>query len=169
MAKTRQQKAQILEELNQDLAKQKSVVLVDIQKLKFKDLSTLRKKLKGMGGNIKSVKKTLVNIGLKKSGFNPNKNFEGEVALVTAFEEPIKPIRSVYEMALKNDNLKILGGIFENKFIEKEEVIALAQLPTRKELLLKLVGSIASPISGFVNVLQGNIKGLVYILATIKK
>ncbi|MDP1538797.1 MAG: 50S ribosomal protein L10, partial [bacterium] len=75
---------------------------------------------------------------------------------------------TVYQFGLANEKLKILGGFLEGKFKEAEEIIALAQLPTKEGLLAKLVGSIASPISGLINVLQGNIKGLITVLAKAK-
>ena len=68
----------------------------------------------------------------------------------------------------KNENLKILGGFLENEFRSREEVVVLAKIPSKQELLAKVIGSIKAPISGFANVLQGNIKGLVYLLSNIK-
>ena len=57
----------------------------------------------------------------------------------------------------------------ESKFIEAVSVLNLAKLPSRQELLAKAVGSIAAPLSGMVNVLQGNLRGLVQVLSQIKK
>ena len=62
-----------------------------------------------------------------------------------------------------------MAGYFDKKFREKEEMITLAQLPTKNELLANLIGNLSAPISNFVNVLEGNIKGLVYLLSLIKK
>jgi len=69
---------------------------------------------------------------------------------------------------LADPNLKILGGFLENKFVEAEKIIELAKLPTREELLARLVGSISAPISNFINVLEANIKGLIYVLTKAK-
>ncbi len=65
--------------------------------------------------------------------------------------------------------MKILGGFLEGKFKEAQEFVDLAQLPSREELLAKLVGSISAPISNLVYSLQYNLKGLIYILTLIKK
>ena len=73
-----------------------------------------------------------------------------------------------YNFSLKNENLKILGGFLENQLRNMEEIIILAKIPSKQELLAKFIGSIKAPMSGFVNVLQGNIKGLVYVLSQIK-
>jgi len=65
--------------------------------------------------------------------------------------------------------VSFLGGILEGKFLSKEEVLALAKLPSKQELYAKVVGSLNAPISGFVNVLAGNIRGLVNVLKAIEE
>lgn len=182
MALTKQQKQKIVEDLTQDFTHQKSMAFVDFQGLKVKDMADLRKRIKEVGGKLLVAKKTLIKIALEKAGFKPEKELEGEtrqnfdvqnlsgqVGLVFAFEDPFSPLKAAYQFSQGNENLKILAGIFEGKFIGKDEVIALAQLPSREELLARLVGSISSPISGFVNVLQGNLRNLVFVLSAIKK
>jgi len=97
-----------------------------------------------------------------------SREFEGQLGLVLGFEDEVSAAKLSHQFAKKNANLKILGGFFENEMIGLEKVTALAQIPSREELLAKFVGSISSPISGFANVLQGNIKGLIYALNAIK-
>ena len=169
MSKTRNQKQKIVEELTGDLSKAKSVVFVDYKGLKVKDAQDLRRKIKKVEGKLKAIKKTLIGLAFKKGGLGIEENLAGQVALVFGFGDAIKPIKEVYEFSKKNENLKILSGIFEGKFIGEEEMSALAQLPTKEELLARLVRGIASPMSGLVNVLQGNLRGLVLVLSNIKK
>ena len=167
---TRIQKQKIIEDLKEKIAKQKVMVFVDFTGLKVKDLSNLRKKLKRVGDEIKIAKKTLLGIALKNAGIKiETKKLKGEIALIFGYKDEISPAKIVYQFSQERPNLKILGGIIENKFTEAEQVITLAQLPTKEELLAKLVSSISAPISNFVNVLQGNIKGLIYALSAIKK
>ena len=78
----------------------------------------------------------------------------GQLALVFGIEDEIAPARIANQFAKTQENLKILGGIFENRFIEREKVLALANLPSRNELLGRLVGSIYSPVTSFVRVLD---------------
>ena len=169
MALTKAQKKKILDELKEKIAKQTVMIFVDFTGLKVKDLSSLRKKLKSVGNEIKVAKKTLMGIAFKKAKLEIEpKKMSGEVALVFSYKDQISPAKMVYQFSQENPNLKILGGFFENKFREAEEIIALAKLPSREELLAKLVGSISSPISNFVNVLQANIKGLLQVLTQVK-
>lgn len=170
MALNKTQKQKILDDLRDKVAKQKAIVLVGITGLKVKDISQLRKKLKAMEGNIKVFKKTLAEIVFKENKMEfDKKGYKEEIALVFGFKDEISPVKTVYQFSRGNDKLKILGGFLENKFKAKEEMIILAQLPAREELLAELVGSLNASISGLVNVLKGNIKGLTYILSSIKK
>lgn len=173
MPKTKEQKTKVIQELNESLTKAKSIVFVDIQGLKVKEIVSLRKKAKEAMGNLKVAKKTLINLALKgKKEITDKidiKAMSGEIAVLFGFEDPIKPLKSFYDFSRNNDNLKFVSGIIENSLLSKEEIVAMAQLPSKQELLARLLRGLNSPVSGFVNVLQGNIKGLVYILSSIKK
>jgi large subunit ribosomal protein L10 len=107
---------------------------------------------------MKIGKKTLMRIAFGQLGFSFWKQIKkvavGQLALILGAEDEIAPARLSNEFAKKNENFKILGGIFENKFIDRERVLALAAIPPRNELLAKLVGSISSPIASFVRVLN---------------
>ena len=169
MPLTREQKQKILEELKEKIEKQKTIIFVDFTGLKVKDFSSLRKKLKANDNELKVAKKTLMDILFKKVKLEVEaKKLPGEIALVFGYKDIISPAKIVWQSSQENPNLKILGGFLENKFFEAERIIELAQLPTREELLAKLIGSIKAPISNFVYVLEANIKGLIYILKQIK-
>lgn len=170
MAISREKKKKIIENLKEKIAKQKAMIFVDFTGLKMKDIFNLRKKLKTVDAQLKVAKKTLTQLALKESKLKIDiKELKGEIALVFGFKDEISPAKIVWQFAELNPNLKILGGLIENKFFETEKIIEIAKLPTREELLVKLVGSISAPISNFVNVLQGNIKGLICVLSSIKK
>jgi large subunit ribosomal protein L10 len=169
MALTKTQKEKIVEELTEDLKQQKSLVFVSVSGLKVKELSALRRKIKEVGGKLKVAKKTLIKLTFEKVKLKTPEDLIGEVALVFGFENEFLPIKRIFEFSKEKENLKILSGIFEGKIINKDEVVAIAELPGREGLLSMLVGSLSAPISNFVNVLQGNIKGLLYALSAIKK
>ena len=170
MPQTKTQKQKILEDLRDKIARQKAIILVGITGLKVKDISELRKRIKKIDGNLKVVKKTLANLVFKEKKIDFGKEkFKTELALIFGFKDEILPAKIAYQFALTNEKLKILGGFLENKFKEADYIITLAQLPTKEELLARLVRSIQSPISNFVYALNYNIKGLVYLLSAIKK
>lgn len=169
MPLTKEQKKQIIEDLKEKIDKQKSMVFVAIANLKAKDLIDLRNRLKEKDCLLVVIKKTLLKIASQDKNLPVNtKELEGEVALIFGFEDEMSAAKISNQFASENENLGILGGIFENEFIDKEKVIVLAEIPSREELLARLVGSIKAPLSNFANILQGNIKGLIYVLTNIK-
>jgi len=170
MPKTKQQKKVIVESLGENIKKAKAVVFANFQGLTVAKSEDLRKKCRKEGVNVMVAKKTLLrkiceNLGLVD--INP-KTFEGGVATFTSEGDEVAPAKVVATFAKDNDKVVIYGGILENKFIASDYVKNLASLPSKQELLGKLVGSINSPVSGLVNVLAGNLRSLVSVLNNIK-
>jgi len=158
MALTKEQKTKQIDSIKEKLSNQKSIVFVDFNKVPSKEMFSLRKTLKENGCNLKIAKKTLVRVAFGQSNISYwNKiksSIPGQLALVFGVEDEIAPARIANQFAKTQENLKILGGIFENRFIEREKVLVLANLPSRNELLGRLVGSIYSPVTSFVRVLD---------------
>ena len=170
MAKTKEQKKEMIENLREKIARQKTMVFLGFEGLKIKDLSDLRNKLKSAGSQLVVVKKTLMNSVFKEKKIKVDfGKAGGQLALVFGFQDELAPSKITYQFSQANQNIKILGGFFEGKLRDAEEIIDLAQIPSKEELLVKLVSSLSAPISNLVNVLEANIKGLVYALSAIKK
>jgi len=158
MALNKEQKTKQINAVKEKILNQKSVVFVDFNKVPSKDMFSLRKTLKEAGCSLKIAKKTLIRIAFGQSNisfWNKIKpSVPGQLALVFGIDDEIAPARISNKFAKDHETFKILGGIFENRFIEKEKVLFLASIPSRDELLSKLVGSIASSMTGFVRVLD---------------
>lgn len=158
MALIKEKKQKALKDLKDNISKQKSVIFVDFSKVKSGDLFSLRKKLKEAGCVLKVGKKTLIRIAFGQSNisfWNKMKDsIPGQLALVFGIEDELNPARISNQFSKTNENFKILGGIFENRFIDKERVLVLANIPSRDELLSRLVGSLASSMTDFVTVLD---------------
>jgi len=170
MAISKAKKEEIVKELGVKLGKQKSTVFADFTGLKVKDLSVLKAKLRQGNSEFKVAKKTLMRVAFREKGIDLDpKTLNGEVALVMGYGDEVAPAKMVYEFSKTNPNVKILGGILENNMLTIAQVTSLAQLPSKQELLAKLVGTISAPSRNFVGVLQGNIRGLVTVLSKIKK
>ena len=158
MALTKEQKTKQIDSIKEKVSKQKSVIFVDFSKVPSKEMFDLRKSLKEAGCNLKIAKKTLVRIAFGQSNISYwNKiksSIPGQLALVFGIEDEIALARISNTFAKTQENFKILGGIFENRFIGREKVLELASIPSRNELLGRLVGSIYSPVTSFVRVLD---------------
>ena len=158
MALTKEKKQKKIAALKEKIARQKSVIFADFSKVNSADLFKLRKELKENGSSLKIGKKTLIRVAFGQSGVSfwnsIKKSIPGQLALVFGLEDEIAPARLSHQFSKKNENFKILGGIFEGRFIDREKVLALAMLPSRNELLGRLVGSLASSTTNFVRVLD---------------
>lgn len=167
---SRQQKEEMVSELGEKLAKMKALVLIDYSGMKVGKMSELRRELKKAGAELKVFKRRLVDLALKKGGLSLDvSRLKGQVALVFGYSDEVGAAKTVHKFSEGNKIFKIIAGLVGEKNLDAAAVTALAKLPTREELLGKLVGSISAPMSGFVNVLQGNIRGLVTVLSKINK
>lgn len=167
---TKVQKEVIVKELAERLKSSKAVVLSDYKGLSVKDMTALRQELRTQGIDIKVVKKTLINIALKDAGIEMDiRKLEGQIAIAVSQGDEVMAAKIIAKAAKANENLKIVGGILGVKALSKEEVVALSQLPGKEELLAKLVGTLNAPVSGFVNVMAGNLRGLVQVLKAVSE
>lgn len=165
MAKTREQKEAQIAKLSDQINEMKSAVFVDYKGLRVSETEELRKKLRGESVNFNITKNTLAKKALFESGIEVEAEiFDKPVAIAFGLGDEIAPAKGISAYAKDHDAIEILGGIFERKFIDAVMVKKLALLPSRQELYAKAVGSIASPLSGMVNVLAANIRGLVNVL-----
>lgn len=170
MALTREKKKQLIEELKNAFSESKSTVFTDPTGLSMPELNEIRNTLREKAIKYKVAKKNLVKLAEKdqKYQFDPS-IYKGSIGLVLGYEDEIEPAKAVYDLSQKFENLKIRGGIFENKFIDLAKIQELAQIPSREELYAKLTGSIATPMSGMINVLSGNSRNLVNLLKNYQK
>ena len=159
MALTKTQKQKILSDLKEKVEKQKAIVFAAITGLKVKDLALLRKQMRSRDCELKVAKKTLISKVFqgKKINFDVKK-LEGEVALGFGYKDEVLPFKTLHDFAKDHENLKILGGIMGTEILEKSKAVEFGQMPTRDELLVRLM----------VNVLKGNLRNLVYALSQIK-
>jgi large subunit ribosomal protein L10 len=169
MAKSKQQKVVALQTLDSQLRSAKSVVFANFQGLKVKDTEDLRKKCRTENVQFVATKKTLLIKALADAGIAADvKGFEGGVAAIFGLTDEVAPAQITAEFAKTHETVTLFGGILEGTFIDSTKVKALAQLPNKQQLLGQLVGTLNAPISGFVNVLAGNMRGLVTVLNGIK-
>ena len=171
MAKTKAQKVVIFNDLKEKLDQSKSVVFTSFNSLTVSDNNELREKLREQDSEYLVVKKTLLRLALDKIGFKDIdvKQFKGKIAAVFGYVDEVAPARAIADFQKEHkETLDFVGGILENKLISAEEVERLSQLPSKNELYAKLVGSINAPVSGFVNVLAGNLRGLVNVLKAVQ-
>ncbi|MEZ4086857.1 MAG: 50S ribosomal protein L10 [Candidatus Gracilibacteria bacterium] len=166
MAITKDQKKEILKDLDDKFGRSKAVYFADYRGLSVKDIANLRKALREEGVDFRVAKKTLMQLSLKNSDLPeaPSEVMQGPVGAAFGYDDVVMAVKTLHNFSKGNDNLKILGGLVEGKFITQAEAVELAKLPSREELLAKLVGSMKAPVSGFYGVTSGLLRGLVQVL-----
>jgi large subunit ribosomal protein L10 len=169
MAVTKEKKQEILKDLEDKFQKAKAVYFSHYRGLDVKSLENLRKQMREQDIDFKVAKKTLMKLAAKNKGLAdlPEDFMEGPVGATFSYEDEISGAKLLYTFAKGNEALEILGGIIEGRFVTKEEALELAQLPSKEELIAKLIGSIKSPISGFYGVLSGVMRNFVYVLQAV--
>ncbi len=151
MARTKEQKKEILGKLETLMGGAQSLVFVNVHGLKVADSTVMRRALKADGVNFFIAKKTLIARALdskKYEGAMPD--MIGECGVVYG-ADLVAPARGIYEFQKKfKDQVTILGGVFEKRYMNKEEMTAIASIPPLNTLYGMLVNVINSPIQGLV-------------------
>lgn len=168
MAKTRQQKEQALAALLADFGTMKSAVFINYQGLKVKEADELRRSADKEQVAYTVIKKTLLTKALKESGVDFDAvTLQGMIGVAVARDE-VTAAKLLSEFGKTHESAKILGGVVNGTIVDAAAIKALASLPSREQLLGMLVGTLNAPVSGFVNVLAGNLRGLVNVLNAVK-
>ncbi len=170
MAVIRPEKAAKVAELKEIFSSAKCVVLVDFCGLTVAQDTDLRRKMREAGVAYEVNKNTLIRIAAEQAGVEGLAAIlEKNTAVASSAEDAVAVAKVVCEFAKANKQLVVKAGVLDGKVISADEVKALASLPSKEVLIAKMLGSMNAPISGFVNVLQGTIRNVVYALDAVRK
>ncbi len=165
----RPEKEAAVAELADNFNSAKSMVITDYLGLNVDEMTELRSQLREAGVEYKVVKNTLAKIAAEKAEVNDvDEYIVGPTAIAFGLEDVVSPAKVLVNFAKEHDNLEIKAGTLNGGVISKEKVESLADIPPREQLLAKAFAGMKAPISGLVNVLQGNVRGLVQVLNQIK-
>jgi large subunit ribosomal protein L10 len=159
----------IVKSLTEKFKAMKGLILTEYRGLTVEEISSLRLKLRPFGSEYVVVKNTLSKIAFKETGIEAGENFSGSTALLIESEDIVSPAKIVMEFAKTHAKLKIKAGFLEGKFVDVAVVEQLSALPSKEVLIVRMLGSMNATITGFVNVLEANIRGLVTVLDIITK
>ena len=142
------QKEEEVKDLAGKLKDAKLVLLTDYRGITVEDVTSLRNTLRDAKSEYKVIKNNIVKRALNTNGENGlDEVLEGPTAVVIAEEDYVEPLKAIYKFSKDNDFYKIKGGIVEGKVLSVEELITLAKLPSRQELLGMLAGALLGNIS----------------------
>ena len=171
MAITAQKQAMVAD-LKDIFVNAKGVVFTAYTGITVAQDTKLRRKFREAGVEYRVIKNTMAMIAAKeteKEGLLPT--FEGATAMAFSKEDAVAPAKVLADFAKeeKLEALQVKAGLVEGAVIDATGVKALADLPPREVLVAQVLAGMQSPIVGFVNVLQGTIRNLVYALEAVRK
>lgn len=148
-------KKPIVEEISAQIADAESIILVNYSGLTVEQDTQLRKELREAGVHYKVYKNTMMNFAFQGTPCEELcKDLEGTNALAVSKDDATAPARIIAKFAKTAPKLEMVSGIVEGNYYDKNGVDALAAIPSREELLGKLLGSIQSPIANLARVLN---------------
>lgn len=126
----------------------KLVLLTDYRGIKVEDVTNLRKELRNINADYKVIKNNITKRALAECGISGLEDqLEGPTAVIMTNDDYLEPTKAIYNFSKNNDFYKIKGGVVEGKVLSADEIITLAKLPSRQELLSMLAGSLLANIS----------------------
>lgn len=157
-----------VQELSDKIKKAQSFVIADYRGITVEEVTNLRNELRKAKVEYKVIKNTLTRFAAKENGLEELIPYlEGPTAIAISYDDIVAPAKVLSDYEKKNDRFKLKAGYIEGKVLNVDEVKKLASIPPKEVLISKLLGSFNAPITGLVNVLNGNIRGLVVALNAI--
>ena len=148
-------KQPVVTEISELLDGAKAAVLVDYRGLTVEDDTKLRKELREAGVTYKVYKNTMINFAIKGTEFESlAPHLEGPTALAVSKEDAAAPAKILYNYGKKAAALQLKAGVVEGTYYDEKTIQVIATIPSRDELLGRLLGSIQSPITNFARVLK---------------
>ncbi len=142
------QKEEEVNKLAEKLKDAKVILLTDYRGINVADVTKLRAELRAAKGEYKVIKNNIIKRALDANGESGLDDLlEGPTAIVIGTEDYLEPSKVIYNFSKNNEFYKIKGGIIEGKVMTAEEIITLAKLPSRQELMAKLAGALLGNIT----------------------
>lgn len=166
--KVLEKKKQKVEQLVQKMKNAKSIVFADYRGLTVEQDTELRVALRNAGVDYSVVKNSLTRFALKENGIeSATENVKGPISMAISNDDVVAPAKVLNEFAEKYKELELKFGILEGKLIDAKEVEQIAKLPSKEELVARVLSGLNSPLYGFVSVLNANLRGLVVALNAV--
>src|SRR3989338_398970 len=155
MATTRQQKEATLQELRDKFGRAKSVAFGQYAGMTMEQLSKMRNQMRESNVEFKVAKKTLFKLAAKEQGLELSDDLlPGTIGAAFSYEDGIAGPRIIKKMGKEVEVLKLMGGIMEGQVLSIAQMKEIADLPSKQELLAKLVGLMRAPLQNFYGAIQ---------------
>jgi large subunit ribosomal protein L10 len=168
--KTREQKATEVSELTEQIGKASNAFLIDFKGITVPQVTELRKQVRQANSGYVVVKNTLALIALKDSPIiNMKEQFTGPTAIAFNASDAVVLAKALTMFAKDVPAVQFKGALLNGQVVPASEIQNIANLPSREELVAKLLYMLQSPIRGLVTVLSANIRNLAVVIDQIAK
>ncbi len=154
MALNREEKAAVIEEVSAQVAQAGSIVLAEYRGLTVEKITQLRKQARESGVYLRVLKNTLVRRAVKDTSYEKLADQMVGPLMYGISADPVAPAKLIASFAKANEQLVLKGGAMPNVVMDVAGVQALATMPSRDELLAKLLGTMQAPVATFVRTLN---------------
>lgn len=168
MSLNRQEKTVVIEEVAAQLANAQSVVIAEYRGLDVASITELRKKARESGVYLRVLRNTLARRAIAGTAFDGLADQLVGPLIYGISTDPVGAAKVMSDFAKQNDNLVLKAGSLPNSLLDQEGIKALASMPSREELLGKLLGTMQAPITQFVRTLNEVPTKFVRGLATVR-
>jgi large subunit ribosomal protein L10 len=154
-------KVESVAEIKDRFSRASSIILADYRGLSVKEMQELRRKVRDAGADLRVYKNTLTQIAMRELAMpDLGDMLEGPTAFLFTYADPVASAKVLVDFTKEHKALEVKGGFIERGITDAAGVKALAALPSREEMLAKLAGALAGPITGFARVLNAPVGAL---------
>ena len=166
----RPDKVEAVKQIASDLKSCDVYYIVDYRGLTYSESAELRRRLVKVDATLKVVKNTLAKRAATEAGVDGLEALlQGPTAIVYAKGDAVQTAKTIQDFIRENKKISVRGGKLESTMLAASDVETLATLPSREQLIARLVGTLAAPLSGLVTVLNGPIRQLVIVVGQIEQ
>lgn len=163
-------KKQIVQALKERLDRSKVVILTDYKGLNVATITDLRAKLREADVEFQVIKNNMLRRASEKTGVEPIKEyFKGPSAIALGYDDPVVVAKILSDFAKTNDKLEIKVGIMGGKVMDKDQIKALASLPSREVLLGTVLSAMIAVPTSLVRALSDVPRRMLNVLQAIKE
>ena len=162
-------KSQKIDEMKAKFEKAQVAVVTEYKGYTVEEITKLRRNLQKEGGDYMVTKNTLAKIAAKGTEYEAIIDLcTGPVAIAFGYEDQVSPAKVVSKFIKESKKGDILGAVLEGNLLSADEAKALANLPSKDELYVKMLGSINSPASGIVGSINAVMASLTRAIAAVR-
>ena len=162
-------KKQFVQQLSERFGKSKIVILTDYKGLDVATITELRRQLREASVEFEVIKNTMLRLASDGTDVSLIKeNFKGPSAVAISYDDPVAPAKILTDFAKKNENLELKIGVMNGKVLDLSSIKALSALPSREELLAKVLSAMIAVPTSLVRALNDVPVRMLNVLQAIK-